>query len=86
MQVVVRDGAVADARFTADACALCIAAASVLTDEVRGMPLTEVGRLDLEWLHVALAGVPPAGRAKCVALPLDTLRRAIAAAGTGTAE
>ena len=78
------DGAIADARFTADACALCIASASLLTDAARGLALKEVSRLDLGWLEVALEGAPPAGRKKCVVLPLDTLHRAIASAARDT--
>jgi nitrogen fixation NifU-like protein len=78
VQVLARDGAIVDARFTADACALCIAAASLLTEGARGMPLRETTCLDPIWLTAALEGAPPPGRSKCVALPLDTLRRAIA--------
>jgi nitrogen fixation NifU-like protein len=78
VQVLTRDGRIVDARFTADACALCIAAASLLTEGVRERSIEDAARLDADWLHAALEGAPPAGRAKCVALPLDTLRRAIA--------
>lgn len=66
-----------DARFTADACALCIASASVLTEHVRGMPLHEAERVDASWIHESLDGEPPAGRERCATLPLDTLRRAL---------
>jgi len=86
VQVLARDGTIIDARFTADACALCIAAASLLTDGARGLPLKETSRLDPSWLHSALEGTPPAGRAKCVSLPLETLHRAIAGAREGSAE
>jgi nitrogen fixation NifU-like protein len=70
---------IADARFTADACALCIASASLLTEHVRGMLLAEARSVDLAWLHASLEGAPPPARAKCAALPLDTLHRAVAA-------
>lgn len=78
MQVLARDGAIVDARFTADACALCIAAASLLTEGARGLPLKKTSCLDPIWLQTALEGAPPPGRTKCVALPLDTFHRAIA--------
>ena len=81
VQVRVVGGAVDDARFTADACAICIASASVLTSHVRGMPVSDAARVDPRWIHTALEGEPPAGRAKCATLPLDTLRRALAASG-----
>ena len=70
---------VSEARFTADACALCIASASLITDRVRGMSLSDASRIDAEWLFASLQGEPPAARRKCATLPLDTLQRVIAA-------
>jgi nitrogen fixation NifU-like protein len=80
VQVRVVGGRVDDARFTADACAICIASASVLTDHVRGMRIDDAAQVDARWIHQSLEGEPPAGRAKCATLPLDTLRRALVAA------
>lgn len=80
VQVLARDGAIVDARFTADACALCIAAASLLTEGARGRSVNEARGLDAVWLQSALEGAPPPGRHKCVTLPLETLHRAIDAA------
>lgn len=70
-------GTIADARFTADACALCVASASLLTEHVRGMRLDLVTRVDEAWLFDSLEGEPPPARRKCALLPLDTLRRAV---------
>ena len=84
VQVRVIDGAVDDARFTADACAICIASASVLTEHVRGMTVTDAVRVNAQWIHTSLEGEPPAGRAKCAVLPLDTLRRALRSDETST--
>ena len=73
------------AGFTADACALCTAAASVLTEHVRGMSMIDVAAVDGAWINRALGGEPPRGRERCALLPLDTLRRAITALpDTGT--
>lgn len=80
VQVLARDGAIVNARFTADACALCVAAASLLTEGARGLPVKEARCLDAIWLQSALEGAPPPGRSKCVTLPLETLHRAIDAA------
>jgi len=77
VQVRVVDGVVDDARFTADACAICIASASVLTEHVRGMRVSDAAQVDARWIHSSLEGEPPAGRAKCSTLPLDTMRRAL---------
>jgi nitrogen fixation NifU-like protein len=73
---------VAEARFTADACAICIAAASMLTEHARGLSLVEAYAIDAAWLHVALEGSPPPGRERCMTLPLDTFHRALGAVAT----
>jgi len=78
IQLRAAEGAITEARFTADACALCIASASLLTEHVRGMRLPEAERLDLTWLHGSLEGEPPPGRKRCAQLPLETMHRAIA--------
>ena len=85
VQVRVCRDVVEDARFTADACAICIAAASLITDGARGRPRGDAERLDLAWLHTAMEGEPPAGRRRCVALAHDTFQRALAAAVAGSA-
>jgi len=77
VQVRVVDGVVDDARFTADACAICIASASVLTEHVRGMHVSDAVQVDARWVHASLEGEPPAGRLKCSMLALDTLHRAL---------
>jgi nitrogen fixation NifU-like protein len=68
---------IVEARFTADACALCIASASLLTDGVRGMVTDAATELDARWITGLLGGEPPPGRLRCATLPLDTLRRAV---------
>lgn len=81
VQLRVIDGVIADARFTADACALCIASASVMTDHVHGKSVDEAMRLEIATIHRILEGEPPAGRLKCTVLPLDTMRRALIKSG-----
>jgi nitrogen fixation NifU-like protein len=78
VQLRVDDERVAEARFTADACAICIAAASMLTEHARGLRVADARAIDLAWLHGALDGEPPAARRRCVTLPLDTFHRALA--------
>jgi len=78
IELRVEEGTIADARFTADACALCVASASLLTERVRGMPLDAVPGVDERWLFVSLEGEPPPARRKCATLALDTLHRAAA--------
>ena len=83
VQLRVIDGVIADARFTADACALCIASASVMTEQVHGMSVEEAARLEISDIHRMLEGEPPAGRFKCTILPLDTMRRALSKPESG---
>lgn len=77
VQLAVSGSVVTDARFTADACAICVASASVLTEHVRGMSLGDVEALQASWVYGALDGEPPAARRRCALLPLDTLKRAL---------
>jgi NifU-like protein involved in Fe-S cluster formation len=79
--LIASDGHIVEARFTADACAICIAAASLLTEGARGLDFDGARQLDFAWLTTALEGEPPAGRKRCVTLPLDTFHRAMASLG-----
>ena len=76
-------GEITEARFTANACAICVAAASLLTERLRGMSSAAARRLDAADV-VALVGdaVPPA-RQRCATLPLEALHRALASMGDG---
>jgi nitrogen fixation NifU-like protein len=82
IQLRVVEDAIVDARFMADACALCIASASLLTERVRGMTTRAAAELDAEWIVGLLEGDPPPGRLRCATLPLDTLKRAARDEGT----
>jgi len=91
MQLGIRDGVVAEIAFTGRGCAISQASASLLTDEIMGMPVekAEAFRADdlLELLGIEIS---PA-RLKCAMLSLETLEHALAetpgTAGTpGTAE
>lgn len=73
-------GAIADARFVANACAICIAAASLLTERIRGESRESALQLgDDEILAMVGDGVP-AARRRCATLPAEALRRALAPA------
>ena len=64
---------VADARFTANACAICVASASMLTELVRGAALEDVETLTVPELIAQLKSEIPASRMACVRLPLTVL-------------
>ena len=81
IELLVDDGNIADARFTADACAVCIASASVVTEWARGRAVGEMSILEPSVVADALGGSPSAGRERCLTLPVETLRRAAGSLG-----
>jgi len=74
MDLKVKDGAIEDVRFTGIGCSISRAAASMLTEEIKGKTLEEVkaiGREEvLEMLGIELGPV----RLKCALLALKTLK------------
>jgi nitrogen fixation NifU-like protein len=70
------DTRIVEAGFTADACALCIATASLLTEHVRGLEESAALAIDTAWIRSSLGADPPPGRKRCALLPLETLKRA----------
>lgn len=77
IELRVEGGMVAEARFTANACAICVAAASMLTELVRGAPVEEVGTLTVDDVVRALSATVPAMRMNCLRLPLTILHAAV---------
>lgn len=77
IEILLQEDKVLDARFTANACAVCVASASVLTDLVRNAPLDEVETLSVNDLLRTLNARLPKGRIGCVALPLTVLHAAV---------
>lgn len=72
------DGEVVDeARFTANACAICVASASMLTDLVRHAPLDEVETLLVDDILRALDARIPQARMSCIRLPLTVMHGAV---------
>jgi molybdenum cofactor cytidylyltransferase len=68
---------VTGAMFSANACALCVAAASVLTELVTGAPLDEVDTLTVEDLLRTLGAEVPESRRNCIRLPLTVLHAGV---------
>jgi nitrogen fixation NifU-like protein len=81
-----RDGRVADARFTANACAISVAAASLLTERVRGMAAADVLAIREEQVLADLGSAIPDARRACAMLPLTTMMAALAEVGELPAE
>lgn len=77
IELLLEDGIVRDAKFSANACAICVAAASMLTDLVRNAPLDEVETLLVDDILRALDAKIPHARLNCVKLPLTVMHTAV---------
>jgi nitrogen fixation protein NifU and related proteins len=77
VELVIEDGAIAVAAFTANACAICTASASLLTERVMGIPVGEVLALADDDVVAALESDVPEGRRACATLPLTAMRQSL---------
>ena len=75
---IVLDGdRIEDLRFHGHGCAISQAAASIASEELKGMKVADVGRLDADWM-IDLLGIPvSATRRKCALLNLKVVRGAV---------
>ena len=64
------------ARFEGRGCALCLGAASILTETVQGKSLTELRALDQVAFLAELESKPRPSRLRCALLPWVAFRRA----------
>ena len=71
------DGTITDARFVANACAICVASASLLTEHIRGSPRDAAAALGDENVFALIGEPVPPARRRCATLPLEALRRAL---------
>ena len=77
IELELKGGAIQTAAFTANACAICTASASLLTDRVTGMAVdTALMIADADALS-ALETAVPAAREACATLPLNAMRAAL---------
>jgi CTP:molybdopterin cytidylyltransferase MocA/NifU-like protein involved in Fe-S cluster formation len=65
------------ARFTANACAICVAAGSLLTERLSGLTIVDALALSEGDALAMLGEEVPAARHRCATLPLEALRRAL---------
>lgn len=77
MELLVRRGVVEDVKFNGSGCVMSIVSASMLTDKIKGMKLSEVKALDHEdVLKLMKVKLSPA-RIKCALLPLEALKKVL---------
>jgi nitrogen fixation NifU-like protein len=72
------DAVIRAAAFTANACAICTASASLLTERVSGATVEGASRVTDGEVLAALGAELPAARLLCAILPVRTLREALA--------
>lgn len=77
MYAVVEDDEVVDVKFDGKGCAISMASASLLTDEVKGMSLDEVREMETEDVQEMLGIELSAARVKCAVLGLKVLEGGI---------
>jgi nitrogen fixation NifU-like protein len=78
MDVKVEDGKVTDVRFAGRGCAISIASASLLTEQIKGMPLTDIAKLGKDEVLGNLGIDISAARLKCALLGIKVLKQALA--------
>ena len=77
LELKLQQSVVSEARFKGDACAICTAAASLLTEMARGKDLEELATLpDTQLISALESDIKPA-RLQCALLPLHALREGL---------
>ncbi len=72
-----KDGKLSEIRHKSEACAICTASTSILTEEVEGLSIDEIEDLDQDWMLEKLGIDVSPMRMKCALLGLKTLKRGL---------
>lgn len=73
----IKDGRVSDVKFDGSGCAISVASASMLTDELKGKSVEEVEKLDVHYL-IDLIGIDPGpARLKCATISLKAAKKGL---------
>jgi len=68
---------VAEVAFRSDACTVSVAAASMLTEKIKGMTAAELAKVSEKDVISWFGGSPTTSRTECALLPLKALREAL---------
>jgi nitrogen fixation NifU-like protein len=77
IELAVDGDTITEARFRGDACAICIAAASILTELIKGKDINDDEAVSPEDLLSALQSDIKPSRLKCALLPLEAVNAGI---------
>ncbi len=76
VHIRVQDGRIAELRFHGQGCAISQAAASITSEELVGMPVDDVSKLNADWVIDQLGIDISPTRRKCALLSLKVMRGA----------
>lgn len=77
MHIKIDNGRISDISFEGNGCAISQAAASILTDHVKGMKIQDVKKIDYEKIKELIGIDPGPARMNCATLAIKTLDGAI---------
>jgi nitrogen fixation NifU-like protein len=77
IEIILSGNRIEDIRFTGEGCAINQAAASMLTEKVKGKSVAEIMKLDLQYVEGLLGTTLTPSRVKCAMLPLEAIQKAI---------
>ena len=77
IELKISDNRIAAARFVGDGCAICVAAASLMTESVIGVEIAQGALISDEELLASLKSDIKPSRKKCALLPLEALRSCV---------
>ncbi|PSH00126.1 MAG: FeS assembly protein SufA [Nanohaloarchaea archaeon SW_4_43_9] len=73
----IKEGKIVDVKHRTEGCAISTASVSILTDEIKGMEVEELKRLDRDWMLDKLGIEVSALRVKCAVLGLKTAQKSL---------
>jgi len=77
MEIKIDNNKISDIRFSGTGCAISQASASMLTEKVKGMKITDVKNLKTDDIMNMLETTLTPSRVKCATLPLEVLTKAL---------
>lgn len=77
IDAVIKGGKIEDIKFSGEGCAIAIASASMLTEKVKGMEITEITDFDFDYIQNMLEIEVNPSRKRCAMLALTVLKKLI---------